>query len=654
MAWNRQDFTINKARIIDVEDKSVFCEKRKQFIIFPVRQSFSRSEDLCDIHGAKLAVPSSEEEEQTILDIVSKHEALCLGSSNNIQEGKAVWLGMERWDRKWHISDGNNDRQQINYTNWDPNKCTDEVCGGQNYGCPYIQKDSLWAFGLTEGSCSTLELCSVCSYTETPVFTLKGKCREDGQLNWNYYLVVNESNQISAYDGYKTSKLQESDGVWTLKDSGVSAHGVFDSPLGRKQWDYIDKTCSMASPVNTSLTISKCDFGEEFTCDSGQCVAMLKRCNSINDCKDGSDEEYCNLVKIPTNYDKISPPRPLEPNNSVDLITRINIVSVDVIDTYKMLIGITFDFEVKWIDARLNFQNLDSSEENFISIEAAEKLWLPYKHIVHDNAILGEIRTIEGHIGVRNLTEPKPGSTMKSVENYVYNVEETQIFLKKRFKIIYSCIFELSKFPFDEHECNFTMKLDATKRKSIQFAEDMPSVVYSAHETIGQFKIFNFTSHIVNDVKSTHFIFTLKIRRLVMNQMLSTFLPTALLWALGYATLFIDIENSSDRFIGTVTALLVLVSLLSSVNGDLPKTSYFKFIDLWFLWYISNILLIIIFHIFLNHIPNNQIKDYHNVSITISENGEEKTLRAKVNMLASVVFAATTVLFVIVYFNITT
>ena len=85
-----------------------------------------------------------------------------------------------------------------------------------------------------------------------------------------------------------------------------------------------------------------------------------------------------------------------------------------------------------------------------------------------------------------------------------------------------------------------------------------------------------------------------------MNQMLNTFLPILLLWALGYSTLFIGTRNFSDRFMGTVTALLVLVSLLSSVNEDLPKTSYMKLIDLWFLWHITSLLVIIIFHIILD------------------------------------------------------
>jgi hypothetical protein len=137
--------------------------------------------------------------------------------------------------------------------------------------------------------------------------------------------------------------------------------------------------------------------------------------------------------------------------------------------------------------------------------------------------------------------------------------------------------------------------------------------------------------------------------------MLSTFLPTILLWSLAYFTLFIDVENFSDRFIGTITTLLVQVSLLSSINEDLPKTSYFKLIDLWFLWYISTILFITLFHIFINYIPNNINKVGSFGSLmrgteTEQEIPNHQSLRMKVNKLGIVIFALGTLIFNIVYF----
>ncbi len=48
---------------------------------------------------------------------------------------------------------------------------------------------------------------------------------------------------------------------------------------------------------------------------------------------------------------------------------------------------------------------------------------------------------------------------------------------------------------------------------------------------------------------------------------------------------------------GALTSLLVLASLLASIEENLPKTSYFKKIDVWFMGYIIFIFVIIVFHI---------------------------------------------------------
>ena len=132
--------------------------------------------------------------------------------------------------------------------------------------------------------------------------------------------------------------------------------------------------------------------------------------------------------------------------------------------------------------------------------------------------------------------------------------------------------------------------------------------------------------------------------------MLATFLPIVLLWILAYFTLFIDIEHFSDRFVGAVTILLVLVAVKWTVNEDLPKTSYFKFIDLWFLWYISTILFITLFHIYINHIPNNRIGHTNQMMFRNGEQLNNVSLRSKVNKSAIVLFAVTTVLFNTFYF----
>ena len=154
--------------------------------------------------------------------------------------------------------------------------------------------------------------------------------------------------------------------------------------------------------------------------------------------------------------------------------------------------------------------------------------------------------------------------------------------------------------------------------------------------------------------------------------MINAFLPTFLLWLLGYSTLLIKIEDFQDRFMGTVTALLVLAALLSSISMSLPRTSYFKYIDIWFLWYLANIFIIIVYHIILDldiivmerSNTGSQVSskspfeeeqnEKFNEETKISPYGESKFTKKSINKIATILFPIIVLCFNVIYFVLTT
>ena len=50
----------------------------------------------------------------------------------------------------------------------------------------------------------------------------------------------------------------------------------------------------------------------------------------------------------------------------------------------------------------------------------------------------------------------------------------------------------------------------------------------------------------------------------------------------------------------SVTTLVVLAALLSSMKDRIPSTTYFKYIDLWFLWYTCFIFSISVLHVIIH------------------------------------------------------
>ena len=63
-----------------------------------------------------------------------------------------------------------------------------------------------------------------------------------------------------------------------------------------------------------------------------------------------------------------------------------------------------------------------------------------------------------------------------------------------------------------------------------------------------------------------------------------SFLQSFLMGFLTYLTFWIDISDFPDRFMGSLTCLLVLVTLMSTLAQQLPKTSYYK-VSLNWIWF---------------------------------------------------------------------
>ena len=107
---------------------------------------------------------------------------------------------------------------------------------------------------------------------------------------------------------------------------------------------------------------------------------------------------------------------------------------------------------------------------------------------------------------------------------------------------------------------------------------------------------------------------------------------------------------------GAVTALLVLAALMSTLNGTLPKTAYFKFIDIWFNWYIGNIFTIILIHVIIDYLHENgknatsSISFFRKIEPAIPNSGNPGSA-AKINQIFKIVLPLVNVLFICFYFT---
>ena len=111
---------MNNINLKQLENSSILCSKIRTHIIFPKKVSFKTAEALCQIHGGKLVVSESSNEEDFLVKLANTNESSCLIPSNNLQKGKALWFGMTKMDGEWYFKNSSSQVENIKHTSWGP------------------------------------------------------------------------------------------------------------------------------------------------------------------------------------------------------------------------------------------------------------------------------------------------------------------------------------------------------------------------------------------------------------------------------------------------------------------------------------------------------------------------------------------------------
>ena len=77
---------------------------------------------------------------------------------------------------------------------------------------------------------------------------------------------------------------------------------------------------------------------------------------------------------------------------------------------------------------------------------------------------------------------------------------------------------------------------------------------------------------------------TMSLKRKIMSEMMTTFLPSLLLMMITYATTFFKPVYFEAALTVNLTNMLVMTTIFISVMERLPTTSYLKLIDHWLIF----------------------------------------------------------------------
>ncbi|XP_063869502.1 glycine receptor subunit alpha-2-like [Scylla paramamosain] len=350
-------------------------------------------------------------------------------------------------------------------------------------------------------------------------------------------------------------------------------------PFGTHQWKVMSVLCGLEAGMAVNLTLSVCGKGM-FTCEDGTCISLQKRCDLRVDCPDQSDEHQCSLVDVPQDYQNNIPPQPTVLNQSLAIHFTINIISFPSVATQDLTFVTTFQLLLRWRDPRLSYLNLKTDRTlNMLSEDNKRRIWTP--RVFFSNAHGNVFTNLNQGSRVECVQEGSStvGGPHHTREVNIFSGSENSLEMGQLYSVTYSCDFELLMFPFDAQVCTMKFMLVSASASYMTLVPTLAN--YTGKTSLIEYAIGHLTMNTLPNEEFSSVAVEVRFMRRYGFYLLTLYIPTTLLMLIAYATLYFNPDDFNSRIVVALTSLLVLSSLFTQTSNSLPKTSYFKLVDVW-------------------------------------------------------------------------
>ncbi|XP_068236921.1 uncharacterized protein [Palaemon carinicauda] len=574
-----------------------FChdDKNQSHFWFP-QLSFNTAQYLCVALGAFLPRAT------TLTEVISLSKEANETFPDSTACSFEYWTSLSDADQEgvWRYSSG----EELDNPLW---------LGQEPNGLHYENCAVLTTQGLADIDCRVDRKCVICSFTEMPRFSLLGSCETELR---NIYFIPYQRHLGEVYFmGYGTYNIRKEQGYWVWVDDvknvtiAIMEEKEARFPMGRRWWRLRRPVCQKDEGERHRLLLTPCDEND-FTCDDGSCIAHHERCDLKYDCLDNSDEAACMMIDKPEGYQSHLPPRSTQQANAALPVTLSAIVENLFVKTMDTAIEVSFELELTWKDSRLQYLDLKvNSTLNILPLDVVKTLWTPQVTFV--NTIGNHHTHVDEYttLTINRESDKKKRDERAPAEVDVYPGTLNSLTIRRKYGLTYTCSLNLKLYPFDSQECSMHFKITTAPKNFLHFDPVNSSARYLGERYSTEYYVGNLRlMHNESGVYSSVYILV-PLGRQSGYAILNIYIPTFVLLVISYITLFVRTDMFDVRMMGGLTVQLVIATLFSQVSESLPKTSYFKMVDVWLLFCIGITFLIIIFHT----IIDNVIYDGHSL-----------------------------------------
>ncbi|KAG7167884.1 uncharacterized protein LOC121867842 [Homarus americanus] len=472
---------------------------------------------------------------------------------------------------------------------------------GEPNGIFYENCVKIEPIGLADINCLTNVRCAICEFPDLQIFSFLGTC--ELELRNIHFIAYQERLGDLYFKGYGEYLIRQEGKEWlwinVVKNrtlARLDRNSPFNMPMGRRVWHLETTVCNQVKGART-LVLTPCQ-SDSYTCDDATCIPLENRCDFKYDCQDRSDEVDCELVGKPGDYKKELPPRLGDDKEAASLpvTIKINIESTTIYTT-QMTMQLSYEIHMTWFDNRLTYRNLKTNDSlNKVPFSSMMSLWSPTVGFVNTEGHQHTTVDIESLLYLQRHHPPARRDNSAPGEVDLFPGEENPLTISRKYSTTFNCDFNLVLYPFDVQHCDMHLRMLSGSKNYLTFEDISSSAAYHGSELLLEYQIKQPKLLYDNSQEFSEMMVRVTLQRRSGYSILNIYTPSMILIVISYVSLFFRPHILEVRVMTTLTSLLVLATLFTQVSASLPKTSYFKMVDVWLLFCIVMSFLIIIFH----------------------------------------------------------
>ncbi|XP_031765282.2 pH-sensitive chloride channel 2-like isoform X2 [Galleria mellonella] len=328
----------------------------------------------------------------------------------------------------------------------------------------------------------------------------------------------------------------------------------------------------------------------------GQKSTPASDCPSINEGDNFTQSEFLSRLADECRYDRLLLPT-YATGETVYVHASAYVYFIQPAEAHDLNFKLHFLLQLRWTDLRLAYHLYSPKRVTIIGEDdLRRRIWVPHLYMSNEQS-----SSLMGTDSKDVLISISPSG---------------EVVFSRRMQAVLYCWMNLQKFPFDDQTCS--MNLESWKYNAsilrLMWEKGIPPVHLSPELHLTEYSLIDFWTNesvVRGDISSMRLIgvgnysalkFTFKLGREVGYYLMDYFIPSMMIVAMSWVTFWLQADASAPRITLGTSTMLSFITLASSQAKTLPKVSYIKASEIWFLGCIGFIFSALVEFAFVNTI----------------------------------------------------